>query len=33
MLRTKFRGNRLAGFGEDFCRVLPYVGMVAILVM
>ena len=34
MLHTKFRGNRLAGSGEeDFLRFLPYMGMAAILVM
>ena len=39
MLHTKFRENRLAGSGEDgsgeedFLRFLPYMGMVAILVM
>ena len=38
MLHTKFRGNRLAGSGEeDFQRVsegfLPYMGVAAILVM
>ena len=34
MLHTKFRGNRPAGSREkDFKRVLPYVGMAAILVM
>ena len=34
MLHTKFRGNRPAGSGEeDFFRFLPYMGMVAILVM
>ena len=34
MLHTKFRGNRPAGSGEeDFERVLPYMGMAAILVM
>ena len=34
MLHTKFCGNRPAGSGEeDFKRVLPYMGMVAILVM
>ena len=34
MLHTKFRGNRPAGSGEeDFLRVLPYMGMAAILVM
>ena len=28
MLHTKFRGNRLAGSGEeDFLRFLPYMGM------
>ena len=34
MLHTKFRGNRPAGSEEDFhIWVLPYMGMVAILVM
>ena len=34
MLHTKFRGNPPVGSGEeDFWRVLPYMGMVAILVM
>ena len=34
MLDTKFRENRPAGSGvEDFLRFLPYMGMVAILVM
>ena len=34
MLHTKFRENRPAGSGEeDFIRFLPYMGMVAILVM
>ena len=34
MLHTKFHGNRLAGDGEeDFLRFLPYMCMVAILVM
>ena len=34
MLNTKFRGNRLAGSGEeDFEGVLPYIGVAAILVM
>ena len=35
MLHTKFRGNRPAGYGgEDFKTVvLPYMGVVAILVM
>ena len=34
MLHTKFRGNRLAGSGEeDFLWFLPYMGMAAILVM
>ena len=34
MLHTKFRGNRPAGSGEeDFFKVLPYMGMAAILVM
>ena len=34
MLHTKFRRNRPAGSGEkDFGGFLPYMGMVAILVM
>ena len=34
MLHTKFRGNPPAGSGEEnFKRFLPYMGMVAILVM
>ena len=34
MLHTKFRGNRSTGSGEeDFEGFLPYIGMVAILVM
>ena len=34
MLHTKFHGNRPAGSGEeDFEGFLPYVGMVAILIM
>ena len=34
MLHTKFRGNRLAGSGEeDFKGFLPYMGVAAILVM
>ena len=34
MLHIKFRRNRPAGSGEeDFLRVLPYMGVVAILVM
>ena len=34
MLHTKFHGNRHAVSGEeDFLRVLPYMGMAAILVM
>ena len=34
MLHTKFRGNRPTGSGkEDFCVVLPYMGVEAILVM
>ena len=32
MLHTRFRGNRPAGSG-DFIGFLPYMGMVAILVM
>ena len=34
MLHTNFHGNQPAGSGEeDFLRVLPYMGMMAILVM
>ena len=35
MPHTKFHGtcNRPAGSGEDFLRFLPYMGVVAILVM
>ena len=34
MLHTKFQGYRSIGSGEeDFLRFLPYMGMVAILVM
>ena len=33
MLHTKFRGNQPVGSGEDFLRFLPYMGVVAILVM
>ena len=34
MLHTKFRGNRSTGSGEEvFFRFLPYMGVVAILVM
>ena len=34
MLRTKFHGNRPAGSGEEnFKGFLPYMGMVAIMVM
>ena len=34
MLHTKFCGNQPAGSGEDdIRRVLPYMGVVAILVM
>ena len=34
MLHTKFRGNRTAGSGKnDFEGFLPYMGMVAILIM
>ena len=34
MLHTKFHGNQLVCSGEeDFLRVLPYMGMAAILVM
>ena len=34
MLHGKFQDYRTSGFGEeDFLRFLPYMGMVAILVM
>ena len=33
MLHTKFRGNQPAGSEEDFEGVLPFIGVVAILVM
>ena len=33
MLHTKFRENRPTGSGEDFEGFLPYMGVVAILVM
>ena len=34
MLHTKFQGHQPFGSGEDdFLRFLPYMGMVAILVM
>ena len=33
MLHVKFRENRPAGPGEDFGRVLPYMGVADILVM
>ena len=33
MLHTKFRGNRFVGSGEDILKGLPYIDMVAILVM
>ena len=34
MLHTKFQGHRLIGSGEeDFFKVLPYIGMAAMLVM
>ena len=33
MLHTKFRGNQPAGYGEDLEGVLPYMGIVAFLVM
>ena len=33
MLHTKFHGNRQAGSGDDFEGFLPYMGVVAILVM
>ena len=33
MLHTKFHLNRPVSSGEDFLRVLPYMSVVAILVM
>ena len=34
MLHAKFQNHRLSGSGEeDFLRFLPYMGIVAILVM
>ena len=34
MIHAKFQDHRTSGFGEeDFLRFLPYMGMVAILVM
>ena len=33
MLHTKFRRNKPASSGEDFEGFLPYIGVVAILVM
>ena len=33
MLHAKFQDLRTSGSGEDFLRFLPYMGMVAILVM
>ena len=33
MLHTKFQSHRPSGFGDDFLRFLPYMGMAAILVM
>ena len=34
MLHTKFQGHWSVGFGEEDClRFLPYMGMVAMLVM
>ena len=33
MLHTNFQGHRPFGSGEDFLRFLPYIGVVAILVM
>ena len=33
MLHTKFQGHQPFGSGEDFFKVLPYIGMEAILVM
>ena len=33
MLQTKFRENWPAGSGEDFGRLIPYMGVAAILVM
>ena len=33
MLHTKFQGHRSIGSGEDFLRILLYMGMAATLVM
>ena len=33
MIHAKFQDHRTSGSGEDFLRVLPCMGMVAILVM
>ena len=33
MLHTKSHGHRPSDFGEDFLRVVPYMGVAAILVM
>ena len=33
MLYANFQGHRTSGSREDFLRVLPYMGVVAILVM
>ena len=33
MIHAKFQAHRTFGSGEDFLRFLPYMGMVAILVM
>ena len=33
MLHAKFQDHRTSGSGEDFLRLLPYMGMAAILVM
>ena len=33
MLLAKFQDHRTSGSGEDFQKFLPYMGMVAILVM
>ena len=33
MLNSKFQDHRTSGFGEDFLRFLPYMGVAAMLVM
>ena len=33
MIHDKVQENRISGSGEDFSRLLPYMGMAAILVM